>query len=44
MLNDELTLFLDDMPYSQFIEALGIPCRLIANNGESFYRALRGNL
>lgn len=44
MLNDELTLFLDDMPYSQFIEALGISCRLIANNGESFYRALRGNL
>lgn len=43
MLNDEGTLFLDDISFEDFCHRLNIPCRIVKNNGEDFYHALCGN-
>lgn len=43
MLNDEGTLFLDDMSFSDFRQKLGIPCTVVPNHGEKLYYALCGH-
>ncbi len=43
MLNNEQTLFLDDVTPRQVEEALGMPLRAFRNDGESFYAALCGH-
>lgn len=40
MLNDEGTLFLDDMSLEEFRRRLPVPCRIVPNDGEAFYRML----
>ncbi|MDD4106284.1 MAG: DUF512 domain-containing protein [Eubacteriales bacterium] len=42
MLNDDLTMFLDDVAFADFEKQMGIPCTIIKNKGEEFYRSLLG--
>ncbi len=40
MLNSDRSLFLDDMRFEEFARRLSVPCRIVDNDGEVFYRML----
>lgn len=40
MLNSDRTLFLDNITYRDFARKLPLPCRIVENDGEAFYRAV----
>ena len=42
MLRQNTDSFLDDVTLEQVREALGVPVRVVENEGEAFVRALRG--
>ena len=42
MLNSDRSMFLDDMSFDEFCKRLAIPCRIVDNDGEVFYRMICG--